>query len=356
MDKKTLMRRCISLARKALGKTSPNPMVGALLYKDGKIIAEDYHRKAGAPHAEALVLNKAQKDANGAALFVSLEPCCHKEKRTPPCTDAIIKAKVKEIIIAALDPNPMVAGKGAEILKNAGISVQIGIEEKRAKQINEAYFKFITTTTPFVIMKTAMTLDGKIAEPNGHSKWITCDKSRKLVHSIRASVDAVLTAIGTVKIDNPKLTARLKGKKDPLRIVIDPFCDTPIDSSVANVPPKTIIVTKSENDKTNALSKKGVEFIFYEDSLDLKWLMRELGQRQITSLLVEGGSSLTSHALEDGIVDKVMFFIAPKIIGGKDAYVPVGGSFHRTLNDPLFIDNLTAKKIGSDFLLEGYVR
>jgi diaminohydroxyphosphoribosylaminopyrimidine deaminase/5-amino-6-(5-phosphoribosylamino)uracil reductase len=352
MDDISLMRRCLTLARRAIGSTSPNPMVGALLFKDGRVIAEDYHRRAGEPHAEALVLNKAGAAAEGATLFVSLEPCCHTGKRTPPCVDAIVRAKVRRVVAAMVDPNPAVSGKGLEMLNNAGIFTESGVLQDEAKRLNEVYVKFITTKTPFVTMKTAMTLDGKMAAPDGQSKWITCEKSRRYVHRLRGHVDAVLTAIGTVRADNPRLTARLRGLKNPVRVVIDPRLETPLDYEILKTPPRTIICTQETDTRG---FPPGIEFIHYGGRLDLKWLMRELGQRQITSVLIEGGASLTGHAIEDGIVDKVVFFIAPKIIGGKGVYSPVSSKSFKSIASPYEVFDMKVRTIGTDIVIEGYL-
>ena len=223
------IKRTLRLAKKAMGMTSPNPMVGAVLVKDGEIIAEDFHRKPGTPHAEALVLSKSGGKAAGATLYVNLEPCCHTDKRTPPCTKAIINAGVRRVVAAMTDPNPKVSGMGLRELAKAGIEVTSGILEQEAVRLNEFYIKYITTGNPFVILKAAMTLDGKIATPEGRSKWITGEKARRNVHRLRSSVDAVITAIGTVKADDPSLTARIKGGKNPIRIVIDPNLETPLN-------------------------------------------------------------------------------------------------------------------------------
>ncbi|KWT82512.1 bifunctional diaminohydroxyphosphoribosylaminopyrimidine deaminase/5-amino-6-(5-phosphoribosylamino)uracil reductase RibD [Candidatus Magnetominusculus xianensis] len=354
MDDISLMRRCIALARRACGSTSPNPMVGAILYKDGQVIAEDYHRKAGEPHAEALVLKRAGAEAEGATLYVSLEPCCHTGKRTPPCTDAIIGAKIKRVVAAMLDPNPSVSGMGLVMLKKAGIETTVGILQTQAERLNEVYIKYITTKIPFVILKAAMTLDGKMAAPDGQSKWITCEKSRRYVHRIRSSVDAVLTAIGTVKADNPRLTARGRGLRSPVRVCIDPSLETPLDYAILKTPPRTIIVTKEQAQDTGGFAP-GVELIHYDGRLDLKWLMQELGQRHITSVMIEGGASLTGHAVEDGIVDKVIFFIAPKIIGGKGVYCPVSSKTFRSIESPYEVYDMRARALGTDIVIEGYL-
>ncbi len=355
MTDEQFIRRTLLLAAKARGKTSPNPMVGAVLVKKGRVIAEDYHRKAGTPHAEALVIGKAGDKARGATLYVNLEPCCHTEKRTPPCTREIVRAGIGKVVVAMKDPNPRVSGRGLAELEGAGIETLSGILEDRARRLNEAYVAYITTGKPFVTLKVAMTLDGKIATPDGESKWITGEKARKYVHRVRSGVDALLTAIGTVKADNPLLTARVPGGKDPVRIVIDPNLEVPPDAHVLRTPPPTILVTRARGERSDALAEAGIEILRYEDTLDLRWLMEELGKRHMTSVLIEGGSSLAAHALEDGVVDKVLFFIAPKIIGGKDSYPAVGGRTFRRIGEAHRVKDVSVRRFGEDLLIEGYV-
>ncbi|MEW6738773.1 MAG: bifunctional diaminohydroxyphosphoribosylaminopyrimidine deaminase/5-amino-6-(5-phosphoribosylamino)uracil reductase RibD [Nitrospirota bacterium] len=366
LDKdKKFMQRALNLAEKARGMTSPNPMVGAVIVKNGRIIAEDYHKKAGEPHAEALAIVKSGGKAKGSILYVTLEPCCHLDKKTPPCTRAIINSGIKKVFIAMKDPNPKVAGKGIEELKKHDIEVFSGVLQDKAKKLNEAYIKYITTRTPFVILKTAMTLDGKIATPEGQSKWITGEKARMVVHQMRGSVDAILTAVGTVKADNPELTVRIgaKGKrqkvKNPIRIVIDPDLKTPIDYKIFNVPPETIVVTKmgqGSRGKGQELIDKGVKIIKYDGKrVDLKWLMKRLGETGITSVMIEGGSSLNAYALQDGIVDKVVFFIAPRIIGGKDSIPAIGGKTFRRLENAFRVSDMKIKRVGDDLMIEGYL-
>lgn len=359
------MRQALSLAEKARGFTSPNPMVGALLVKGSKIIARDFHKKPGAPHAEALVIDKAGKHARGSVLYVNLEPCCHTDKKTPPCTKAIIKSGIKKVVVSMRDPNPRVSGKGIKELRDAGIHVTEGILERDAQCLNEAYIKYITTKMPLVILKIAMSLDGKIAAPDGESKWITGEKAREHVRRLRSSVDAVLTGIGTVRADNPKLTARIKNRKDPVRIIIDPNLEISPDAEVVKIPPHTIIVTQRFNASANSeregrknlLKGKGIEFIEYEgEKADLKWLMQKLGEKEISSVLIEAGSSLNSSALEHGIVDKVMFYIAPKIIGGKESYPAVGGKSFKRLSDAYRLNDIKIKRISEDILIEGYIK
>lgn len=356
------IKRALRLAARAEGKTNPNPMVGAIIVKKGRIIAEDFHKRAGDPHAEALAIEKAKMKAKDSTLYVTLEPCCHLDKRTPPCTRAIIDAGIKKVIVAMRDPNPKVSGGGIYELRRHGIEVVEGVCEEEAKRLNEAYIKYITTGMPFVILKAAMTLDGKIATPDGESKWITGEKSRKIVHKIRASVDAILTAVGTVKKDNPELTVRIgrKDLKQPKRIIIDPNLDIPINYKIFDMPPETIVITKKKTEdikeRQRNLMSKGVKIIEYEgDRLDLRWLMKTLGDMGIISVMIEGGASLNAYALKDGVVDKVVFFIAPKIIGGRDSIPVVGGNFYKKLEDAYIIKDIKIRREDDDIMITGYL-
>ncbi len=361
------MRRALRLAARARGMTRPNPMVGAVLVKNGRVIAEDYHRKAGKLHAEALAILKAGDKAKGSTLYVTLEPCCHLDKKTPPCTKSIIDANIGRVIVGMEDPNPKVSGKGILELRRHGIEVSEGLLKHEAQRLNETYVKYITTGNPFVTLKVAMTLDGKIATPERHSKWITGEQSRRLVHRMRSRSDAVLTAVGTVKADNPRLTARTAVRvRQPERIVIDPHLETPLDYHIFRLPPKTILVTKkaAADDRQSAelllkrrmLLDKGVEVIEYiGERVDLQWLMGELGRRGFTSVMIEGGPSLGAYALQDGIVDKVAFFIAPKIMGGRHSFTAIGGSVFRQLEDSYRVSDMRVRKIGEDILVEGYI-
>src|SRR4030042_3925078 len=366
MNDELYMKRALDLAARSLNQTSPNPRVGAVMVKGGNIISEDFHRQPGPPHAEALVIAKAGEKSKGSLLYVNLEPCCHTEKRTPPCTRAIIRAGIREVVIGMMDPNPKVSGKGIVELQKAGVKVRSGILEEKAKKLNEAYIKYITTGTPFVILKIAMTLDGKIATPEGQSKWITSDKARHVVHQLRRSVDAILTAIGTVKADDPELTARIRGGKSPQRIIIDPNLEIPLDAKVLQLPPQTVLIARKSvvssqqsvvAEKKKALSDKGIHIIEYDgDKVHLQWLMKKLGEKEITSLLIEGGSSLNAYALESGIVDKAMFFMAPKIIGGSKSFPAVGGRTFRRLEEAHLLRDVRVKRVGEDILIEGYIR
>lgn len=358
-DDKVFMKRALTLAKKANWETSPNPMAGAVIVKNGRIVSEGYHKKLGLPHAEAEAIMNSKESLKNATLYVTLEPCCHRDKRTPPCTDAIINSGIERVVIAMRDPNPKVSGRGIEILKNHGIEVVEGVCEEEAKKLNEFYVKYITTKTPFVILKIAMTLDGKIATPKGESKWITSEKSRKLVHIMRSRVDALVSAHGTVLKDNPMFTSRIKGNKNPLRVIIDPEIKIPLSYHVYNPPPKTVAVvhtTKLNSKKSESLKKKGVEIIeFSSEKLDLGWLMEELGKKEITSVMIEGGSSLNSYALWSGIVDKLVIFIAPKIIGGEKSYPCIGGKLYKKLDEAFKIKDLKIKKLSDDIFIEGYI-
>lgn len=355
------MKKVLSLALKARGRTSPNPMVGSVIVKDGKVVAEGYHKMAGTPHAEVIALEKAGKDAKGSSLYVNLEPCCHKEKKTPPCTRAIIEAGVRRVVIAMTDPNPLVSGRGINELRASGIMVDTGIMEYEAIRLNEAYIKFITQRRPFVILKIAQSLDGKIATSRGESKWITGEKARKLVHRIRNEVDAVMVGISTIKKDNPSLDCRLRGGRNPFRIILDSRLSIPLDSRVlSHRDKKTIIVTTKKADKEKIRAVEDTEnrvMVAKEKDgrVDIINLMDELGRLDIVSLMIEGGSSISASAISEGIVDKVMFFISPMIIGGIDSIPSVGGKSLLLLKDAVKVTTLGARRIGDDILLEGYL-
>jgi len=355
MDDNLLMKKALTLAARARGKTSPNPMVGSVIVKNGRVVAEAYHKMAGTPHAEALALEQAGERARGATLYVTLEPCSHTDKRTPPCADAIIRAGVKRVVAAMEDPNAKVAGKGFQRLRDAGIEVVSGILEAQATDLNSAYIKYISTKVPYVILKTAMTLDGKIATPTGQSKWITGEKARAVVHKTRASVDAIITAIGTVEADDPQMTARIRGAKSPLRVVIDPGLKIRPEANILQGPPRTIIVTKKVGKKADALVQKGIELLHYEGELRLAWLLRELGKQEITSVLIEGGSSLNGRAFTEGVVDRAMFFVAPKVIGGAKSFPAVGGADFRPLEHACRLADMKVRRLGDDLLIEGRV-
>lgn len=356
------MREALRLAESMRGRTSPDPMVGAVIVKRGRIVARGYHAEVGTPHAEAFAIKKAGRKAKGATLYLNLEPCCH-FGNNPPCTDKIVKTGVRRVVAAMKDPNPLVSGRGFKELRDAGIKVEVGVLQEEAKKLNEAFIKHITTGTPFVILKAAMSLDGKIATPGGESKWITGEKARKFVHYLRNSVDAVMVGKNTVRVDDPELTARdIKGKKkNPVRIVLDPFAEIPLTSKVlSREPQKTIVVvsSKARKDRILKIIGKGAEVLVTKlrrGEIYLKWLMRELGRRNIVSMLIEGGGKTNASALFQDIVDKIYFFISPKIIGGEKALTPVEGKGISSLKKALKIKELKFKKIDSDILFEGYI-
>lgn len=360
MSDNLFMQKALQLASRGYGKTSPNPMVGAIIVKGGKIIAQGYHKKAGTPHAEIVALRKAGPRAKGATLYVTLEPCCHTGKKTPPCTNSIIESGIKRVVAAMKDPNPKVSGKGLKALRKAGIEITSGVLKSEAARLNEAFTKYITRQEPFVILKIAQSLDGKIATSKGESKWITGEAARKRVHQLRHETDAILVGIGTVLKDNPSLDCRIKGGTNPYRIVVDSSLRVSPGSKILKFHDhKTIIATtdRASTRKISRLTKLGARVLITKSSrgrVDLNHLMKELGKMEIVNLMIEGGSSLSAAALSSNIVDKVMFFVAPKVIGGTDSFSSVGGRSPSLLKSAFQLKNLTASKYGNDILLEGY--
>ena len=353
------MREALRIARNAQGRTSPNPLVGAVIVKDGKIIAEGWHRQAGTPHAEIHALNMAGELTRGATLYVTLEPCSH-FGRTPPCARAIVDAGIKKVFAAMTDPNPKVAGRGFEILRSAGVEVEIGLLEDEARKLNEIFIKWVTKNLPFVTLKFACSLDGKIATVGGESKWISGEESRKFAHHLRDINDAILVGVGTVLKDNPSLMTRLVEGKNPVRVIVDSNARTPLNSTVVtDKSARTIIAVTSnaQSEKISALKNLGVEIIFAGDGerVDLKILMSELARREITSVLVEGGGTIHFSMLKEKLVDKIFAFVAPKILGGKNSLTAVAGAGFEKLSDAVNLKNFTAQKLGEDFLLSGYV-
>ncbi|MEW6572717.1 MAG: bifunctional diaminohydroxyphosphoribosylaminopyrimidine deaminase/5-amino-6-(5-phosphoribosylamino)uracil reductase RibD [Bacillota bacterium] len=354
------IRRTFDLAVKACGRTSPNPMVGAVVVRDGRVVGEGYHRRAGLPHAEIEALRAAGEAARGSTLYVSLEPCCHTGK-TGPCTEAIIAAGVTRVVAAIADPNPLVSGKGFTRLKESGVEVEFGILEREAYRLNEAFIKFITTRRPFVTLKTAMSLDGKIATATGESKWITGEAAREYVHQLRNASDAVLVGIGTVLKDDPSLTTRLpEGGRDPLRVILDSRARTPLEARVLNQQSEAgtlIVVTEmAPPERMGALRQAGAEVVVCGPgpAVDLKFLLTALAEREIASVLVEGGSAVNASFLLQGLVDKLVWFIAPLIIGGREAIGPVGGTGVRSLAKAIRLREMNVRQLGNDLCIEGY--
>ncbi|MFZ3209599.1 MAG: bifunctional diaminohydroxyphosphoribosylaminopyrimidine deaminase/5-amino-6-(5-phosphoribosylamino)uracil reductase RibD [Geobacteraceae bacterium] len=352
------MRRAIVLARKGIGKTAPNPAVGCIIVKDGVIVGEGWHRRAGAPHAEAHALKQAGDLARGADVYVNLEPCAH-TGRTPPCADALVEAGVARVFAGIVDPNPKVRGQGLARLTAAGIAVTSGILEDDCHRLNEPFIKHITTGRPFVIFKSALTLDGKTATTSGNSKWITSYKSRHYVHKVRAMVDAVMVGIGTVVADDPQLTARFPGSRDPLRVVLDSGLRIPAEarvlSAVSNA--RTIIATTlRDSPRIRELEDMGAEVIhcsIHNGRVDLHDLLDRLGKMGVQSLILEGGATLAGEFLRLGLIDKFLLFYAPKLIGG-DGIGLFTGQGAASLSDAVRLRDIRVRRFDSDILIEAY--
>ena len=394
------MQRAIALAKKGAGFVNPNPMVGCVVVKDNEIIAEGYHEYYGGLHAERNALTHTTADCKGATLYVTLEPCCHHGK-TPPCTDIIIEKGIKKVVVGLLDPNPLVSGKGISILQNAGIEVVTGVEVDKIKELNKVFLKYIKTKRPYVLLKTAMTLDGKIASYTGDSKWITNDKSRQLVHKLRSEMMGIVAGIGTVKADNPMLNCRLEGQqttdnrqqsvRQPIRIIVDTKASISLDSNIVKTANeyRTILAVgqqttdnsqqstvnsqqsivnsqqsivnsqqstvNSQRSKINELESFNVEILQCEEKdgrVDINDLMIKLGEKGIDSLLLEGGSCLNAAFLEAGCVDEVYAFIAPKIIGGEHSKSPIGGKGIELMKDAITFDKVEIEQIENDILIK----
>ena len=351
------MTRALEVAAQGKGRTSPNPMVGCVIVEDGQILSEGYHSRAGEAHAEVEALRGLNGSLNGKTVYVTLEPCCHTGK-TPPCTKLFLEDPPLRVVVAMEDPNPKVAGKGVQQLRDAGIQVDVGVLETEARQLNEIFVKHITTGRPFVIAKCAMTLDGKIATHTGHSQWVTGETARHQVHVLRNEVDGILVGSRTVMLDDPSLTTRLDQDdvRDPIRIVLDAGEYLDENRKIFQLESKapTWIATASQRvydcaDDTIYLNKG-------DGGVHMDELFDELGKRGITSLLIEGGGTTLATAFEAGLVDKVMFFVAPKIAGGKGAITPVEGLGVETMDEAYALDTLQVRPVGEDILIEAYVK
>lgn len=356
------MQRALNLAARAQGRTSPNPVVGAVLVKDGQVVGEGYHRKAGTPHAEVMALQRAGENARGATLYVTLEPCCH-FGRTPPCCEAVIDRGVVRVVAATLDPNPLVAGKGMARLREAGIATGVGILQEEAWRLNEFFFKYIKEGRPFVTLKTAMTLDGKIATSSGDSRWISSEAAREYVHRLRNLYDAIMVGIGTVLADDPLLNTRLNIEevRDPLRVILDPQLQLPLKSKIVQSGREqaTLVFTNRLRDsgQVEVLEGLGVEVVSLDEEgpvLELDLVLEELGKRGILSVLLEGGAEINAAMLNKRLVDKLIWVIAPKIIGGKTAPSPVAGPGCQLMSEALLLSNVQMEKLGPDFILTAY--
>jgi diaminohydroxyphosphoribosylaminopyrimidine deaminase/5-amino-6-(5-phosphoribosylamino)uracil reductase len=362
-DDAKYMRLALKLAARGLGRTSPNPVVGAVVVQAGTVVGTGYHEVAGGPHAEINALATAGDLGRGGTLYVTLEPCNH-HGRTPPCTETILRSGVRRVVVGCLDPNPHVTGGGVEVLLGRGLEVEVGVEEERCRRLNDAFIKHVTTGLPLVMAKAAASLDGKIATRMGDSRWITNEQSRRFVHRLRLVADAILVGVGTVVADNPRLTARVptKAKGKPIRVILDTRLRTPLESQVATstgeVP--TVIATGPEPDRGRlaALEGRGVEVLplpLEEGRVSLPSLLKALGARQITSVLVEGGAEVHGSFFRAGLVDKVYFFFAPKIMGGRNAVPMVGGAGVAYVAESAVLSRLRLRRFGGDIMVEAYL-
>lgn len=346
--------RCLELAEKGVGRVEPNPRVGAVLVKDGRIVGEGYHERYGGPHAEVNAIRKAGRKAKGATLYCSLEPCCHFGK-TPPCTDLIVKTGIKEVVAAARDPHFVVAGKGFKALKKAGLRVTTGVLEDEARRVNPGFFKFHETGLPYVLAKWAMTLDGKIATRTGDSRWISNDDSRAFLHTLRDRYQAILVGSNTALRDDPTLRG---AKTKPVRIVLDSMARVPLDARVVQTAREqrciVAVSTSAPPEKVRGLKRAGVEVVQLE-VMDVRVLLELLAKDGLHSVLVEGGGEVHASIFEAGVVDEVCVFVAPKIIGGRDAKTPVEGAGFEKMAEALALASVTIDRIGDDVVVRGTV-
>lgn len=359
MTKYEYMKLALELAKKGLGHTSPNPMVGCVVVKDGKIMTEGYHQQFGDFHAERNALTKCEEDLTGADMYVTLEPCCHQGK-TPPCTDIIIERGIGKVFIGAMDPNPKVAGKGAEILREHGIEVETGILEKECLELNEAFFHYITKNIPYIAMKYAMTMDGKIATFTGDSKWVTGEEARQHVHQLRKRYSAIMIGIGTVLVDDPMLNCRIEKGVDPVRVICDSHLRIPLESQIVKTAkhiPTIVAYATGDEDKEKKLREAGVQLIHNNENgqVDFRGLVTELATRGIDSILIEGGGTFHGTVLKSGLVDRIYCYIAPKLIGGKEAKSPVEGSGFSLMKEAIEICDTEIIKVGQDICITGKV-
>ena len=354
------MKLALRLARRGLGKTSPNPAVGAVIVKDGRVIGTGYHRYFGGKHAEVDAIQNAREELDGATIYVTLEPCCHHGK-TPPCVDAIVRNKFGRVVIGSLDPNPQVKGKSVEILKQRGIETEVGVLEEECRSLNEAHFKLMTTGLPLVTVKFAQTLDGRIAAITGNSKWISSPESRRLAHKLRALNDAVMVGVGTVLKDDPEITVRLVRGRSPVRVVLDSTLRIPLEAMVLAGQEKaaTVIATtgKADEEKLSRLRSMGIEVLeIPEDergAVDLQQLFPMLGQRGISSVLVEGGAGVATSLLRLGLADRLVIIIAPRIMGkGIEAVGELGVA---DVSQALKLSFKKTYRVGKDLVIEARV-
>jgi len=355
------MERALELAKKGTGKVNPNPLVGAVIVKNGEIIGEGYHECYGEAHAERNAVNNAIKSVEGSTIYVTLEPCAHYGK-TPPCVDLIIEKKFKKVVIGMLDPNEKVSGKSIDKLKKHGIEVVVGVKEEECKRINEIFIKYITSKVPFVILKSGMSLDGKIATYTGESKWITSKESREDAQNLRNRLNSIMVGVNTVIADDPELTCRINNEKNLIRIVVDTNLRIPLDTKIVKNDDKLTIIATTLNSneiKKQTLRDLGIKVIEVSEKnnkVNLKELIRKLGEEGIDSVLIEGGGTLNFSALEENIVDKVIFYIAPKILGGENSKSCIAGIGFSELSHAVNLKEMSYRRIGEDLVIEGYIK
>lgn len=360
MNDEYYMKLALELAKKGCGFVNPNPMVGAVIVKENEIIGQGYHEKYGEFHAERNAIANCKVSPKGGTLYVTLEPCCHYGK-TPPCTEAIIESGISKVVLGSSDPNPLVQGKGIEVLRKSNIVVVENVLKEECDELNEIFFHYINTRTPYVVMKYAMTIDGKIATYSGKSKWITGEEARKKVHNDRHKYSAIMVGAGTVLADDPMLNCRLENTKNPIRIICDTNLNTPLSSKIvktANEIPTIIATSCDDVDKQNKYINTGCRLIVVPKkgkSIDLNILMKKLVEEKIDSILLEGGGTLNWSALESKIVNKVQTYISLKIFGGINAKSPVGGMGIENPNQSFYLKHKSINRIGEDILIESEV-
>jgi len=361
------MKRALRLAMKGLGQTRPNPAVGSVVVRNGRIVGAGYHEAAGSPHAEVRALDHAGKEASGATLYVTLEPCCHTNKRTPPCTEAIIERGVRRVVVAMRDPHPKVAGRGLARLEAAGIETTEGVLSMEAERLNPGYLKFFATGSPYVILKSAMTMDGQIATAEGQSRWITGEAARADAHRLRARVDAILVGVGTVRADNPHLTVRGGAFARhrtifPVRVVIDPRLEIPITAAVcqpSEAPTLLLCTANAKPRDVERLQQNGIPIEILPDRegwIPFEEILAALTRRGLRSVLIEGGATVNAIALKSGRVDQFVFYVAPMLFGGNDATLLFSGPSVRRLSEAVPLQDIRIKRMGADLRVMGYAR
>lgn len=360
MNDEHWMRRALELARQGRGWVNPNPMVGAVIVQGETVVGEGYHPRIGEPHAEVFALREAGERARGATAYVTLEPCNH-QGRTGPCTQALLQAGVRRVVFAVEDPNPLTASQAASVLTQAGVEVSWGVLAEEARRLNEAFFKYIRSKRPFVVMKMAMSMDGKIATETGESKWISGEISRGYVQELRATLSAVMVGIRTVLADDPRLNARVEGARQPVRVIVDPMAETPVTARLFEIDAPVLLAIRHDapRNRQDALAAKGaliVELpVLPNEHLDLDALMIELGRREISGVLLEGGGSLNASAIAQGVVDKLVYFVAPKLIGGMQSPTPLEGSGIARMAEARTLYDLRCYPSGADVRIEAYL-